>query len=354
MENFFVNSSQPYIIAGPCAIENDSQFSSAVDTLSQMPQVAMIRCGIWKPRTRPGGFEGLGEKAFAIVERQRGRYPRLRFCCEVASPAHLEAALAHGMDAIWVGARTTASPFAIQELSEALRGTDIQLLVKNAPSPDIRLWLGAIERFRQVGVTSIAAVHRGFDIYNNLGYRNNPLWQLPIELHRLMPDLPIFCDPSHIAGRTDAIAQLSQTALDLHFDGLMLEVHPTPSEALTDAAQQLTPVELTQLLSSLVCRTENTDQIPANLQELRTQIDLLDHQLLQLLADRLQISCQIAQVKQQHNLSAYQPKRWQTLLDDRLAQASGMGLDQHFVKTLLEMIHAESVARQEELLNNKD
>ena len=314
----------------------------------------MIRCGVWKPRTMPGGFEGLGEDALLWIDELKNAHPQLKFCCEVANAHHVEAVLHHSIDAVWIGARTTGSPFAVEEITEALRGSLMPVFVKNSPIPDIHVWLGAIERCRKVGLTDIAAIHRGFDIYNNLGYRNNPLWEIPMELHRLMPDLPLLCDPSHICGRRDLIAQVSQTALDLHFDGLMVEVHPSPADALTDASQQITPDELSDMLSRLIIRSAENSDIDDDLRALRTRIDDIDRQLLSLLADRQKTSLNIAAIKQRENMTVFQPKRWSELLDSRTAQAKELGLDPAFVKNLYEKIHAQSVKDQETLLNGNN
>ena len=344
---------KPIVIAGPCSLESRQQLAATVDGLASCTDVSMIRCGVWKPRTQPGGFEGVGDIGLRWIEKQKLRHPSLRFCCEVANPHHVEQALLHGLDALWIGARTTASPFAVQEVTEALRGTGVPVMIKNAPMPDIHIWLGAIERCRQVGVTHISAVHRGFDIYNNQGYRNNPLWEIPMELHRLLPDMPLLCDPSHISGRSEWVGQVSQTALDLHFDGLMIEVHPQPSEALTDARQQLTPDGLARLLSELVVRSGEPRPLD-NLEVLRRSIDDIDRQLLSLLAERQKASLEIAGIKKSDNLTVFQPDRWNALLTDRLDQAESLGLDTAYTKEIFETIHAESVRKQEEAMNKPD
>ena len=323
----------------------------------------MVRCGVWKPRTRPGGFEGHGEVALqwiaecrAAVDavREENGGGRLLFCCEVARPEHVETVLRYGIDAVWIGARSTASPFVVQELTEALRGTKLPVMVKNAPSPDVRLWMGAMERCRQVGVEDLKAVHRGFDVYRNDGYRNNPLWEIPIELRRLMPDVPILCDPSHIAGRREPLAALSQTAMDLGFDGLMIETHPKPEKALTDAGQQISPDELAALLAGLVMRSTDSRVADEELRLLREQIDYIDKDVLRLMSARFEVARQIARVKEEGNLAVFQPKRWDTVLRQRMEAAERQGVDPAFVKALFEKIHAESVRVQEQEIGKKN
>lgn len=345
-----MNVKEPFVVAGPCSVESRDQLVSIVESLQQISQVSMIRCGVWKPRTRPGGFEGLGEEALRWMSelRTESEYKDVRFACEVARPEHVELALKYGVHAVWIGARTTANPFMVQELAEILRGSELVVMVKNAPSPDVKLWMGAIERMQKAGVTSVCAVHRGFYVFKNSGYRNTPLWEVPIELRRVMPEVPIICDPSHIAGRREPLQQLSQTALDLGFDGLMLEVHPKPSAALTDSYQQLDPGDFKLLLNSLVIRSTEEVVTDEELRLLRGQIDQIDEQLLQMLVERLRVSMKIADVKERCNMAVFQPKRWDWVLKQRMEMASQLGLDTDFVKEIFEKIHAESVRTQQE------
>lgn len=355
--------SVPYVVAGPCSAESREQMESVCVALARMPQVSMVRCGVWKPRTRPGGFEGCGENALqwiADIRRQMADVKRengagvLQFCCEVARTEHVELAVRYGMDAVWLGARTTANPFMVQELTEALRGTGLLVMVKNAPSPDVRLWMGAIERCLRVGVREVVAVHRGFDIFRNEGLRNSPLWEVPIELRRQMPEIPILCDPSHIAGRREPIAFLAQTALDLGFEGLMIETHPCPERALTDSEQQLTPAQLAELLRSLVVRSTDSVVADEELRVLREQIDQIDSEVLQLLAARSRVAERIARVKREGNLAVFQPKRWDAVLHDRMVQGQEQGLSEEFVRGIFERIHAESVRVQEKTIGQPD
>ena len=336
----------PLIIAGPCSAESREQLRHIASQLSDIPDITMIRAGVWKPRTRPGGFEGLGEPALGWMQELQAEYG-IPFCCEVARPEHIELCVQHNISNVWLGARTTANPFMVEELSEALRESGIQVMVKNPMNPDVRLWLGAIERLQQCGITVSAAIHRGFSMYDNRGYRNDPLWEVPMEMRRLAPELPLLCDPSHIAGRADLVPSVAQAAMQLGFDGLMVEVHPHPTCALTDAQQQLTPSTLAELISSLPKPTANQPAAP-DLSALRSRIDELDHEMLRLLAERMDVSRRMSALKRDAGMRVYQPKRWEAVLADRLQQAEGLSLDQAFVKEILEKIHGESVRVQME------
>lgn len=346
----FATHTAPYIVAGPCSIESRLQFAESVDALSQIPQVAMIRCGVWKPRTQPGSFEGRGEEALQWIQDVKKQHPNLLFATEVATPQHLELSLKYGIDAVWIGARTSGNPFSVSELCSALQGCRLPVMVKNPLIPDIKLWTGAIDRVLNSGITAVAAVHRGFYLDNNLGYRNNPLWKIPIELKRQHPDLPLFCDPSHISGQARLVAKVAQTAMDLNFDGLMIETHPHPQQALTDAAQQITPAQLAELIANLRIPDKN-NAIPNELQLLRQQIDMIDGQLLQLLADRNRVSQKIAGIKKANNLPILQLDRWEQLLGSHLAEAAALGLSEDFVRRIFEEIHSESVRLQDDALN---
>ncbi|MBP5527427.1 MAG: bifunctional 3-deoxy-7-phosphoheptulonate synthase/chorismate mutase type II [Bacteroidales bacterium] len=334
------------IIAGPCSVESREQLREVTAALSRMPQVTMIRAGVWKPRTRPGAFEGLGEPALRWIQELAKEFG-VRYCCEVARPEHVALCQHYGIDTVWLGARTTGNPFMVEELCQALRGSKMAVLAKNPTSPDVRLWLGAIERLRAAGIDDITAVHRGFAMYHNQGYRNAPLWEVALELRREMPEIPILCDPSHIGGRAELVAPLAQAAMQLDYDGLMVEVHPHPEAALTDTKQQIDPAALAALLS--VIRDSATSQ-PAgsdqHLAPLREEIDTVDHEMLTLLARRMELSRQIAAVKHEQGMAVYQSKRWEAVMNDRLRLAHEMGLDENFTKELLEKIHAESVRVQ--------
>jgi len=347
MDNLLSNNTSPLLVAGPCSIENLQQLRQVTQQLTEKSPlpVAWIRGGVWKPRTRPGGFEGLGNEALSMIEQVKRDFPNARFCCEVACAEHVEAALSHHIDGVWIGSRTTGNPFSVDEICQALKGSAIPVGIKNPLTPDVRLWMGAIERVIQSGSPQVAAIHRGFTPYHNSPYRNTPMWEIPIELRRLMPQMPILCDPSHIGGRIDLMGELMQTAMDLHFDGLMIEVHPSPQQALTDAQQQLTPDGFFSLLEGLRLR-QDSEHTPSELLLLRQQIDHVDQQIMQLLGDRLSLSRQIAAVKEVNNMAIYQPKRWEEVLERKMAMAAQSGMDPQFIKDIYEKIHAESVRAQ--------
>ena len=336
----------PIIIAGPCSAESFDQMRQTVVELARTPQIRLIRAGVWKPRTRPGGFDGIGEPALEWMQELSKEYG-VNFCCEVARPEHTELCLRYGIENVWLGARTTANPFMVDELCEAMRGSAMKVMVKNPMNPDVRLWIGAIERLIQNNISVSGAIHRGFSMYNNHGYRNEPLWEVPMELHRQLPDVPLLCDPSHIAGRTGMVSDVAHAAMMLDFDGLMVEVHPYPIKALTDAQQQLTPNELMQLLEELRNTPEhNATDATGNVEMLRKEIDKVDRELLSALSRRMGLSHQMAEVKKSQQMSVYQPKRWDELLIDRMQQAEEMGLYPPFVKELFEKIHGESIRIQ--------
>lgn len=343
---------KPYIIAGPCSVESREQLQTVARALCAIPHVRLLRGGVWKPRTRPGGFEGLGEPALQWMKELQESTLRmadgspLRFCCEVASPEHIDLCLHYGITTLWLGARTTANPFMVEEIGEALRGCEVSVMVKNPLCPDLSLWLGAIERLSQVGIKHLAAIHRGFSMYNNQGYRNAPLWEIPLQLRRSCPDLPLLCDPSHIGGSQQLIEPVSIAAMHLDFDGFMVEVHPHPASALTDASQQLTPDTFASLVDKLAAFKEHPDSFDARLMPLRQQIDDIDHELLRLLAQRMEISRQIANVKRERQMTVYQSKRWEAVMDDRLQLAEALGIDADFVREMLETIHRQSLKVQ--------
>jgi chorismate mutase len=345
---------RPFVIAGPCSAESREQVMETARRLSGA-QVHYLRAGIWKPRTRPNNFEGIGEPALAWL-RDAGKEHGLKTATEVALPSHVEAALNHGIDLLWLGARTTVNPFSVQEIANALRGVKVPVLVKNPTSPDMGLWMGALERVHGAGVRDLGAIHRGFHTAGDSLYRNPPMWDMVIELRRSAPALPIFTDPSHIAGRRELIHPVSQRAMDLGLDGLVVETHPNPDQAWSDASQQVTPERFLEILDLLRVRQAATDDAVFNqsLEELREQIDQVDHDILDVLAHRMRIVEQIAEAKQASNVTTLQVNRWKALLEDRIARAAGLGLDGTYIKAIYEEIHRESVRRQSELMSNDE
>ena len=341
------DNERPIVIAGPCSAETEEQ---VINTARQLAKCGchMFRAGIWKPRTKPGGFEGNGEVALPWMKEVKEETGMLT-ATEVATPEHVELSLKYGIDILWVGARTTANPFAMQALADSLKGVDVPVFVKNPVNPDLELWIGAMERINQAGVKRMAAIHRGFSSYDKKIYRNLPMWQIPIELRRRIPDLPIICDPSHIGGRRELIATLCQQAMDLGFDGLIVESHCSPDNAWSDAKQQVTPDVLDYILGLLVIRDEKVTT--EGIHELRNQIDDLDNQLMELLAKRMRVCREIGQYKKEHNMTVLQPSRYNEILDKRGAQGSLCGMDAEFIKNVFEEVHEESVRQQMEIIN---
>ena len=341
-----IDPRRPLVIAGPCSAETEEQ---VIETARELAAEGfkLFRAGLWKPRTKPGGFEGVGVDGIAWLQRVK-RETGMYTATEVATRKHVLAALEGDIDMIWIGARTTANPFAMQEIADALRGHDIPVLVKNPVSPDLELWIGAIERIYNAGIRRIGAIHRGFTSIDKSLYRNHPMWAIPIELHRRLPRLPIFCDPSHIGGKRELIAPLSQQAMDLGFDGLIIEAHCSPDCAWSDKAQQVTPEALAYIIRNLVIRDESITT--ESLTELRSQIDKLDDQLLELLSRRMRVSRDIGQYKKEHNMPVLQTQRYEELLARRAGQAGQMGMDREFMRTVLQAIHEESIRQQMEVL----
>lgn len=337
---------RPLVIAGPCSAENEEQvFTTAMELAKNGCRI--FRAGVWKPRTKPGGFEGHGEPALEWLKKVKEETGML-IATEVATPEHVGLALKYGVDILWIGARTTANPFAIQSIADSLTGIDIPVLVKNPVNPDIELWIGAIERFYRAGIKRLGAIHRGFSFYGKNIYRNAPMWPIPIELHRRLPSLPIITDPSHIGGKKELVATLCQQAMDLGFDGLIIESHCNPEKAMSDASQQVTPDVLHAILSSLVIRDENT--VNDNLTGLRKQIDNLDDQLMELLARRMQVCREIGEYKKAHNMTVRQANRYDEILNKRAVQGKLSNMSQDFITKVFENIHEESVRQQMEIL----
>lgn len=338
---------RPFIIAGPCSAESEEQVMKTATQLARN-DCRIFRAGVWKPRTKPGGFEGHGEPALAWLKRVKEETGML-ITTEVATPDHAEMAMKYGIDLLWVGARTTTNPFAMQALADSLRGTDITVLVKNPISPDLELWIGALERLNGAGIKRLGAIHRGFSSYDKTIYRNRPMWQIPIELRRRIPELPIICDPSHIGGKRELIAPLCQQAMDLGTDGLIIESHCNPDVAWSDADQQITPDVLEKIVSHLIIRdtTDTTEEIA----QLRQQIDELDNSVMDILAKRMQVCREIGQYKKEHNITVLQARRYNEILDKLGAQGAQCGMDADFVKKIYSAIHEESVRQQIDVIN---
>ena len=338
---------RPFVIAGPCSAESEEQVLTTARQLA-WKGCHIFRAGVWKPRTKPGGFEGHGEPALEWLETVK-KETGMMVTTEVATPEHVELALKHGVDILWIGARTSANPFAMQDIADALKGVDIPVLVKNPVNPDLDLWIGALERISLAGIKRLGAIHRGFSSYDKKIYRNLPMWQIPIELRRRIPDLPIVCDPSHIGGRRELVAPLCQQAMDLGFDGLIVESHCDPDKAWSDAKQQVTPDILDYILSILQVRDQAVST--EGIEQLRKQIDELDNQLMELLAKRMRVCREIGQYKKEHNMTVLQTGRYTEILDKRGAQGSLCGMDSSFVKQVFEHIHEESIRQQLDVVN---
>ena len=351
---------QPIIIAGPCSAETEEQVLRTARDLAALesqggPKIDCFRAGIWKPRTRPNSFEGVGKPGLEWLRTVKEEIG-LKTCTEVANTGHVFQALKHGVDVLWLGARTTVNPFSVQEVADAIEGVDIPVLIKNPINPDLNLWIGAIERIYKAGVTRIGVIHRGFSYHGKSEYRNVPRWQLPIELKRRFPELEIICDNSHICGRRDTLQKVAQKAFDLDFDGIMTEVHPTPDEAWSDAAQQITPAVFSQLVQELQLRSTNSDDPIFNnrLTQLRGQIDEIDEELFNLLSRRMDVATNIGQYKKENNISILQRARWDEIRKKAIAKGAEKGLSEEFMTVLLMGIHQESINHQEQVMRTDE
>lgn len=352
LESWSGVKNRPLIIAGPCSAETEEQIMTIATALKDKG-VDYMRAGIWKPRTRPGSFEGIEEEGLKWLSRVKKELG-MRVGTEVANPEHVELALKYGIDCLWVGARTTVNPFAMQELAESLQGVDVPVLVKNPINPDVQLWIGGIERIANAGITKLAAIHRGVSTYDKTKYRNKPMWEMAIELKKAMPNIPIINDPSHIAGRRDLIEEVSQKAMDLGLDGLMIETHNDPDNAWSDAKQQVTPAVLVQILGNLKIRNVSTNNVAFNtsLEDLREQIDTADREILEALANRMRIVEQIGEYKRDNNVTTLQVARWDSLLNDRTEKGKALNLFPEFVQDVFKQIHKESIRAQSQIMNN--
>lgn len=342
----------PLLVAGPCSLETEEQTLSTARLLAKDPRVFLFRGGIWKPRTRPGSFEGVGSVGLQWLKRVKEE-TGLPVCTEVANTQHTEEALKAGIDVLWIGARSTASPFVVQEIADVIKGTGSTVMIKNPVNPDLQLWMGAIERINKAGIHNIVAVHRGFTPFRETKYRNYPNWQTVIEFRRLMPEVPIICDPSHLGGKREYLYEISQKAFDMGMDGLMIESHVDPGGALSDKEQQLTPADLGKLLDSLVIRHQSADnpQFENKLELLRNRIDALDTELLEVLSSRMDIVREIGSYKKENNVTALQINRWAQLMEDRVKLGQKLNLNKTFTQILFQLIHEDSVRMQTEIMD---
>ena len=338
-----MNLSHPIVIAGPCSAETEEQVLKTAHLLKET-DTNVFRAGIWKPRTRPGGFEGVGEKGLPWLQRVKEETGML-ITTEVGNTDHVEKALKHDIDILWIGARTTVNPFVVQEIADALKGIDKPVLIKNPVNPDLALWLGAVERFQSVGISQLGVIHRGFSTYNSLHYRNKPKWHIAIELKKEFPDLPLILDPSHICGRRDTIFDVSQTGLDLNYDGFMIETHIDPDNAWSDAKQQITPMRLNEITKDLKIRQKNSskEEFTRKLNMYRKELDLLDSNLIELLKDRMAISEEIGRLKHKENVAILQSARWSEILESMIQAGEEKGLNKEFVEEIFKAIHVESI-----------
>ena len=349
LDNFGLD--HPLVIAGPCSAETESQVLKIAHQLKDS-DATVLRAGIWKPRTRPGNFEGVGALGLKWLQKAKEETGML-ITTEVANANHVDLAMEHDVDILWIGARTTVSPFIVQEIADALKGTNKPVLIKNPVNPDLSLWLGAVERFYTADVKNLGVIHRGFSTYEKTRYRNNPEWQIAIDLQNRFPDLPLILDPSHIAGRRDIIFDLCQTALDLNYDGLMVETHYDPDNAWSDAAQQITPQTLIQFTKDLRIRkvTDHAAEFKNKLSTLRTQIDVIDHQLIEMMGKRMKVADEIGALKKSRNVAVLQTKRWNEILGKMILQGEEKNLSEEFILRVFKAIHQESINHQEKIIN---
>ncbi len=339
------------LLAGPCSVESEQQLLQTASELATLGKVDVLRAGIWKPRTSPGGFEGIGTKGLSWLLKAK-QLTGLKTAVEVATPKHVEDALSFDVDVLWIGARTTVNPFSVQQIADALKGSNVPVLIKNPVNPDAKLWSGAVERIKNAGVESVGLIHRGFSSYGNTEFRNAPMWQLPIEMKRLYPDLAMICDPSHICGNRAGLLNVAQKSIDLDFDGLMIESHFDPASALTDKEQQLTPAALESLLSNLIQKRSGSDEqaYVTRLENLREQINHLDEELLSLIANRMKVAKEIGLVKKQNAVTVLQASRYNEILEKAYHKGKSLGLSEEFIRSYMEDIHIESIRLQNELL----
>lgn len=352
IQNWLPQTERPLIVSGPCSAESEKQMLTTAKKLAKTNTVDIFRAGIWKPRTRPNCFEGIGTQGLEWLQKVKQEYGFLT-AVEVANKHHVKDCLEWGVDILWIGARTAANPFSVQEIADTVKGRDIAVFVKNPINPDLQLWIGALERINQAGITKMAAIHRGFSSHEHTSYRNIPKWEIPIELMRLYPDLPLICDPSHIAGNRQLLAHLSQKAMDLNMYGLMIESHYNPDIALSDKNQQIVPKRLKEIVDNLVIRkvSTNNPDFADQLLKLRKTIDEIDDEIIMKLVKRMELAEKIGTYKKENNVTILQVERWQEIISKRIELGNSMGLSEPFIKKLLEVIHKESIKKQTEIMN---
>lgn len=344
---------RPMIISGPCSAESEEQVIETAKSLAQTGKVDIFRAGIWKPRTRPGSFEGIGAKGLPWLQRVK-KETGLLTAVEIATPKQVENALEFGVDILWIGGRTTVNPFSVQDIADALRGVDVPVIIKNPLNPDLELWTGAVERIDRAGIKDIALIHRGFAVYGNTEYRNPPMWHLAIEMKMRYEGLPFICDPSHICGNRDGLQSVAQKAIDLDYDGLIIETHCNPDKAWSDAKQQITPEKLKELLNAIIWRKEDKENIDhAALEKFRQQINNLDDELIQILSKRMSISENIGKYKKDNAITILQTNRWNEILEKAVAKGVSAGLSKEFVTKYFDAIHMESIAHQNRIMNDE-
>ncbi len=344
---------RPLIISGPCSAETEEQVLATAQRLAATGKVHMLRAGIWKPRTRPGQFEGIGVKGLPWMAKAK-ELTGLPITVEVATAKQVEDALNFDVDVLWIGARTTVNPFSVQEIADALRGVDVPVLIKNPINPDLELWTGAVERVSKAGIKNIGLIHRGFSSYGNTEYRNAPMWHLAIEMKRRNPDMMLICDPSHISGRRDILQEVSQVSIDLDYDGLIIESHIDPDNAWSDAKQQITPEVLGEMLGGIVWRKEDIDNadLHTNMEKMRQQINQLDDELMQILSARMKVADKIGQYKKDNNITILQTNRWNAILERAFTKGEKLGLSKEFITKYFDAVHMESINHQNKIMNS--
>lgn len=354
IETWLPINKKPLVISGPCSAESESQMLTTAEQLAETGMVNIFRAGIWKPRTRPNSFEGIGYPALSWLKKVKDQFG-FTTAVEVANASHVKDCLEHDVDILWIGARTSANPFSVQEIADQLVGIDIPVFVKNPINPDLQLWIGALERINQAGITKMAAIHRGFSSHEHTSYRNIPKWEIPIELMRLYPELKIICDPSHISGNRQLLSHVSQKAMDLDMYGVMIESHYNPEVALSDKDQQVVPAQLKEIINKLIIRKTSTlnKDFEDHLTQLRSTIDEIDDEIIMKLAKRMEVAEEIGRYKKENDVTILQVKRWEEIINKRIAMGDSMGLSEEFMSKLLQIIHKESIRKQTEIMNDE-